>query len=678
MIGGSPLRAAVEAKDLAPPPQPNVAAAWCDARTTPGSATIVLVVALNLAFGSATFLILSSGASPDALAMTIAGAVTMPGLFWLSRCLLPNALSWRPLPGRAAFLIGALPVFHVAFLALGSALHGSSVQILPVEAALLVMTGPQAAAEEFLFRLVIPVLLARWLGRRLTPLVAGIAGVLFVVAHVPTTPASFLGHLAFGLFCLWLFVRCRTIWVPALLHSTHNLVAHAIVVPTMWAGWPSLVVQWSTYGLAAWALLGRDSGRNSFVVAAATPTNPGGLRENQPLGRRLPHFDVLRAFALLVIVIENLLFFLPASHQLTPEAAGDRLARALIGLFIEYRGLPLFCLLLGFGVAMAARGDPARLRTVATARGAAFVVVGVLHGALLFSGDILLAYGVLLMLLHRLPAAGKSRWGLAAIAFLLACAVLPLAMLAVPLPVTAEVSVLTASATDAGTLRLAEWYAASAGVPLQLAGLLLPTLVGHATGRTWLAHGGWSLPAWLPATLVLSSIALCLPHGLTLLNGWGADDSTLAAAAATWLAQLGGLVGALGLWCWCLSAAGAARSGALPPWFARLAGAGTNTLTGYLLASLLMAWTLPAPLGLARLPLALLAALACLAWAGFVLGAGTGAPGSAERALARLTRAGPGSVRAVVPGDPHHLGDPAAMPKRPETEPTTTKRKRRP
>lgn len=657
MSGGSPLRAAVEAKDLAPPPQPIVAA-WCDARTTPRSAAVVLWSTLNVVFGTATFLILSSGGSPDVFALTVAGAVTMPGFLWLGGRLLPAALRLRPAQGYGAYLIGTLPLLHVGLLALGSGLQGSSVEVLWVDAILLALTVPQAAAEELLFRLVVPVLLVRWLGGRLTSLVAAAAGVLFVVAHAPSTPPAFAGHLAFGLLSIWVFLRCRTIWVPVVLHAVHNLLAHTVVVPAMWSGWSGFVVQWTAYGLAAWALLSGDTGRARTAEPAPTPADGAGSRwDGRPPTMRLAHFDALRALALLVIMIENLMFFLPASHQLTPQATHDRWVRASIGLLVEYRGLPLFCLLLGFGIAMAARDDPVRLHTVTRVRGAAFVVIGVLHGALLFSGDILTAYGVLLMVLHRPLARGRTPRVSALVVFVLGCGLLPLTMLAVPLPPTAEVSVLAASPTDAGVLRLEEWYAATVGVPLQLASLLLPTLVGHATGRAWLARDGRSLPTWLPAGLMLSSEALCLPHGLTLLHGWGADDSTLAAAAATWLAQLGGLLGALALWCQCLAAAEAARSRDTPPWLARPAKAGRNTLSGYLLASLLMALTLPAPLGLARLPLVWPVVLICLLWVGFAFGFGAGSPGPVERVLHHLTHARRGRDPAVPPSDPRGLGD---------------------
>ncbi|MFH9331343.1 hypothetical protein ACH4KU_20430 [Streptomyces althioticus] len=80
----------------------------------------------------------------------------------------------------------------------------------------------------------------------------------------------------------------------------------------------------------------------------------------------------------------------------------DSAATWLIATFVDGRAFPMFGLLFGYGVAHMARrrsdAAPRSVRRLLWRRSLALVVIGSLHGLLLYAGDILAAYGVLLFL----------------------------------------------------------------------------------------------------------------------------------------------------------------------------------------------------------------------------------------------------------------------------------------
>ncbi|MBL7495182.1 DUF418 domain-containing protein [Frankia sp. CNm7] len=127
--------------------------------------------------------------------------------------------------------------------------------------------------------------------------------------------------------------------------------------------------------------------------------------------------DLARGFMLLFIALANSHYFLRGSSVLggyPRDGSGvDAAAIWLISTFVDGRAFPMFGLLFGYGVAQIVRRHeelgPRRVRRLLWRRAAVLVVVGFLHAVLLFAGDILAAYGVLLLLGAWLVR-WKDRW----------------------------------------------------------------------------------------------------------------------------------------------------------------------------------------------------------------------------------------------------------------------------
>ena len=131
--------------------------------------------------------------------------------------------------------------------------------------------------------------------------------------------------------------------------------------------------------------------------AAAAPAGPVSSRE------RAPALDALRGFALLGILLVNLrVFSAPLVAPLSVDPAlgpwWDRLAAGAVTVLATGRFYPLFSFLLGYGFTVAHRRAGARGESYTgrhLRRSAALFVLGTLHAALLFAGDILASYAVL-------------------------------------------------------------------------------------------------------------------------------------------------------------------------------------------------------------------------------------------------------------------------------------------
>lgn len=144
-----------------------------------------------------------------------------------------------------------------------------------------------------------------------------------------------------------------------------------------------------------------------------------------PLAQRVGGPDLARGLALLGIALANTVGWLHGEQwtvllkQLDTTAV-DRAADVLIALLVDNRGFPLFAMLFGYGIGILyrrsrERGDaPRRFVLRMARRHLALLAIGLAHGILLFSGDILVAYAIIGMLCallvsrHRLvlPLAG--------------------------------------------------------------------------------------------------------------------------------------------------------------------------------------------------------------------------------------------------------------------------------
>lgn len=126
---------------------------------------------------------------------------------------------------------------------------------------------------------------------------------------------------------------------------------------------------------------------------------------------RLPAVDLARAFALLGICAVNLpqMGMAYGESLAAPVGAADQAARFLVATFLEAKSFPVFAFLLGWGLGgQWERGRfegfaPRHLR-----RCAGLAVLGLLHGILVYTGDILLPYAVLCLVAWPFLAASPA------------------------------------------------------------------------------------------------------------------------------------------------------------------------------------------------------------------------------------------------------------------------------
>lgn len=128
------------------------------------------------------------------------------------------------------------------------------------------------------------------------------------------------------------------------------------------------------------------------------------LRQPMPSSARALGPDLARGFMLLFIALANSHYFLRGSSVLGgyPQdgSAADSAVTWLTSTFVDGRAFPMFGVLFGYGVARIAQRQEASgrraVRRLLWRRSLVLVLVGFLHALLLYVGDILAAYGVLL------------------------------------------------------------------------------------------------------------------------------------------------------------------------------------------------------------------------------------------------------------------------------------------
>ncbi|MFC8570056.1 DUF418 domain-containing protein [Streptomyces sp. NPDC057245] len=127
--------------------------------------------------------------------------------------------------------------------------------------------------------------------------------------------------------------------------------------------------------------------------------------------------DLARGLMLLFIALANSHYFLRGPEVLggypRNGSPSDSAVVWLISTFVDGRAFPMFGLLFGYGVAHIVRRQgsrgPRAVRRLLWRRSLALVVVGSVHGVLLYVGDILAAYGVLLFV-GAWMVRWKDRW----------------------------------------------------------------------------------------------------------------------------------------------------------------------------------------------------------------------------------------------------------------------------
>src|SRR4051812_16314133 len=168
--------------------------------------------------------------------------------------------------------------------------------------------------------------------------------------------------------------------------------------------------------------------RRALTGAMSTPAGPTGLSE------RVLGPDLARGFMLLFIALANSHYFVYGDRVFggfpTDGSAPDRVVGPLISTFVDGRAFPMFGVLFGYGVAQIVRRqresgkDWWPIRTLLWRRALVLIVLGFLHAMLLYIGDILAAYGVLLFL-GVWALRWKDRWLFIVAAFVLILTSLP-------------------------------------------------------------------------------------------------------------------------------------------------------------------------------------------------------------------------------------------------------------
>jgi uncharacterized membrane protein YeiB len=206
-----------------------------------------------------------------------------------------------------------------------------------------------------------------------------------------------------------------------------------------------------------------------------------------PVASRALGPDLARGFMLLFIALANSHYFLRGSAVLggyPQDGSGvDSAVTWLVSTFVDGRAFPMFGLLLGYGVARIVRRQealaPRAVRRLLWRRSLVLVVVGFLHALLLYAGDILAAYGVLL-LVGAWSVRWKDRW-------LLLTALLFFVLVALPSAVSSTISSdppdVSMLPPDVGTMFVERAQTALFVASVGPLGFVCPFVIGLWAGR---------------------------------------------------------------------------------------------------------------------------------------------------------------------------------------------------
>lgn len=351
-------------------------------------------------------------------------------------------------------------------------------------------------------------------------------------------------------------------------------------------------------------------------AAQAGPAAPRPPAESDRLGRAIAP-DVARGLMLLGIAIANSTAWhygreLGILFRPIDASPADTIVDVLCALFIDNRGYPMFAFLFGYGIhQLAARearlGRPDRsIIALLAKRNAWLLVFGLLHGALLFFGDIMSAYAVAALIaliwLQRAPTAVLwLAFGITSLLFLNVGAgdAGPLAMeglvvdvrsVSDPDPLAALIGRLT---TDYGPS--VPW------LPFTALSLLPPMVLGLILARTRVLERPWERLR-LAKVLGIAAIASAILGGLPFAIGLATDpEPSPLWMLASILSNASGVVVGAGIPCLiALAVAGLERrrldDPAAPagPAVRALQALGRRSMSGYLAQSVLFTILMPA------------------------------------------------------------------------------------
>ncbi|WP_219416335.1 DUF418 domain-containing protein [Pseudonocardia nigra] len=396
-----------------------------------------------------------------------------------------------------------------------------------------------------------------------------------------------------------------------------------------------------------------------MTTAAPPPADPGAT----PTTARALAPDLARGGMLLLIALANVhvyVFGHPLGLRSYPADLGgvDALVAAVQLLLVDGRAYPLFGFLFGYGIVQLSRrrDSPATAVRIARRRGWWMLLIGAVHGVLLWPGDIVGAYGLLAVLLAGALVAGRpARLRVLVVTGLVFTALFGMVSVLPPPGATDALlpSMTTADPVAALVIRTVEW----GGIGL-LANAV--TVFAAVPLGAWVARRGVLDAPAQHRRLLLRAAAIGLPVAVLggvplalMVTGPWAEPSLGAIVAAGALHTVSGYAGGLG-YAALFGLLAIRLTGRRPgPLSGALAASGQRSLSCYLAQSvafvaLLPAWTLGLGAGAHLWQTALVAVgtwaviLLVAAWS-----AGAGLRGPAELLLRRLTY-GPRRVTGVA------------------------------
>lgn len=366
--------------------------------------------------------------------------------------------------------------------------------------------------------------------------------------------------------------------------------------------------------------------------------------------------DLARGAMLLFIALANSHYFLLGGQIRggfpLDGSVLDNAVIWFIATFVDGRAFPMFGLLFGYGVAQIVRRQqergPREVQYLLWRRSAALILIGVAHGMLLYVGDILSAYGVLLFF-GVWAVRWNDRWLLIVAAGLFTLTALPSAD---SMSISTDGPDPSMLPPDLGTMLTERIVAVPFIMVLAPIGFACPFLVGLWLGRRRVLERPEKYKRLLTTMAVVGiavAVAGAQPVALMLAGASGVpSDSTLELIGP--MHDASGVLGGFGYAAAITLFAhhlGARR----PRIITAIAATGQRSMTFYLSQSVV--WTIvftPFLLGLADdLSVAATAALAAVTWATTVALADwmhrTGRRGPFEQVIRRATYLSPSPGR---------------------------------
>lgn len=194
-------------------------------------------------------------------------------------------------------------------------------------------------------------------------------------------------------------------------------------------------------------------------------------------GQRIVFVDILRGFAVFGILVANMAGFSGHTTKLLAQPAGiDSWVLLLIRFFITAKFYSLFSFLFGWGLSIQmarARMRGISFTSIYLRRLLVLLLIGVVHGMLIWSGDILTSYALLGFLLFLM----RNRSERTILILMVLCLLLPI-FLSAPWKVPLEITSFYENLSSSLRLELAQSNAYSSGSFLEITQLRIEEYLG--------------------------------------------------------------------------------------------------------------------------------------------------------------------------------------------------------